>query len=87
MPGSKRNTGNIWQDPDDAPELTHTFFEQADLYDGERLVRRGRPRIAQPKVAVSLRLPQDVLARWKASGPGWQTRMIEVLRQRAPENA
>lgn len=87
MPGSKRNTGNIWQDPDDAPELTNTFFEQADLYDGERLVRRGRPRIAQPKVAVSLRLPQDVLARWKASGPGWQTRMIEVLRQRAPENA
>ena len=26
----------------------------------------------------SLRLPPDMLARWKATGPGWQTRMAEL---------
>ncbi|MFZ9345923.1 MAG: BrnA antitoxin family protein, partial [Burkholderiaceae bacterium] len=24
---------------------------------------------------ISLRLPPDVIERWKATGPGWQTRM------------
>lgn len=31
------------------------------------------------KVAIQLRLPPDVLARWKATGAGWQTRMAERL--------
>lgn len=31
------------------------------------------------KVAIQLRLPPDVLARWKATGPGWQTRMAQRL--------
>jgi uncharacterized protein (DUF4415 family) len=25
--------------------------------------------------------PKDILARWKATGPGWQTRMAETLRK------
>lgn len=41
----------------------------------------GRPKSDQPKVAVSLRLDQDVLARFKASGPGWQSRMNATLRK------
>lgn len=46
----------------------------------KRLLRpKGRPKSTQPRTLISLRLPQDVLARWKAKGPGWQTRMIEVL--------
>ena len=40
---------------------------------------RGRPKSPDSKVAISLRLPPDTLARWKATGPGWQTRMAEVL--------
>jgi uncharacterized protein (DUF4415 family) len=28
---------------------------------------------------ISLRLPADVIAHWKATGPGWQTRMAERL--------
>lgn len=40
---------------------------------------RGRPLIGEPKVAISLRLPGSVLLRWKATGPGWQTRMAEYL--------
>ncbi len=42
---------------------------------------RGRPKSAEAKVAISLRLPPDTLARWKATGPGWQTRMANVLRE------
>ena len=42
---------------------------------------RGRPKSPDSKVAISLRLPPETLARWKATGPGWQTRMAEVLRE------
>ncbi len=42
---------------------------------------RGRPKSSDSKVAISLRLPPDTLARWKATGPGWQTRMAYVLRE------
>jgi len=40
---------------------------------------RGRPKSEAPRTSISLRLPQEVLARWKATGPGWQTRMVEML--------
>lgn len=42
---------------------------------------RGRPKSPDSKVAISLRLPPETLARWKATGPGWQTRMVDVLRE------
>jgi len=42
---------------------------------------RGRPKSPQSKVAISLRLSPDTLARWKATGPGWQTRMANILRE------
>jgi uncharacterized protein (DUF4415 family) len=45
----------------------------------EMLRPRGRPKSKAPRASISLRLPQDVLARWKATGPGWQTRMVEKL--------
>ena len=51
----------------------------------ERLLRpRGRPKSPDAKVAISLRIPPQTLARWKASGPGWQTRMAETLTERSP---
>jgi uncharacterized protein (DUF4415 family) len=37
------------------------------------------------KTAIQLRLAPDALALWKASGPGWQTRMAELLAARAPK--
>lgn len=40
----------------------------------------GRPKLEKPKVAVSLRLDPDVLNFFKATGPGWQTRLEDVLR-------
>ena len=51
---------------------------------GEIIARkRGRPVDGEPKAAISLRLPVSVLERWKATGPGWQTRMVDVLAKRA----
>ena len=60
-----------WVDPDDAPELTDEHFERADVYRGDKLVRRGRPKLERPKRAVKLRLDQDVLDHFRGSGRGW----------------
>jgi uncharacterized protein (DUF4415 family) len=40
----------------------------------------GRPRIENPKEAVKLRIDADVLAKFRGSGPGWQTRINGILR-------
>ena len=44
-----------------------------------RVKRGGRPVSPNPRKLITIRLPADVLARWKATGPGWQTRMAERL--------
>jgi uncharacterized protein (DUF4415 family) len=46
--------------------------------------KRGRPVVGEAKEAISLRVPVSVLKRWRASGPGWQTRMVQTLGKRAP---
>jgi uncharacterized protein (DUF4415 family) len=70
-----------WTDPDDAPELTDDFFEQADEYIGDELVRRGRPNTANPKLALTVRYDAEVVAAFKATGKGWQTRMNTALKE------
>jgi uncharacterized protein (DUF4415 family) len=50
---------------------------------GNKLLRRGRPKSAAPKEAVSLRLDSDVLAHFRADGPGWQSRINAALRKAA----
>lgn len=72
---------NGWSDPDDAPRLDRAWFDEADLRNGEQIVRRGRPRSDNAKQAVSLRLDNDVVAWFKRSGSGWQTRMNAALRK------
>lgn len=42
--------------------------------------RRGRPRAEAPKQHVSVRLSPDVLAHFKAKGPGWQGYLDQALR-------
>ena len=42
-------------------------------------VRRRGPNKRPVKVSTTLRLPPETLAGWKSTGPGWQTRMAEVL--------
>ena len=41
---------------------------------------RGRPRLARPKVALTMRVDAEVMDALKSSGPGWQTRVNSLLR-------
>ena len=67
MTAKKRSTPAIWNDPDDAPQLTAEFFQSADLYKGDKVQARGRPKAAFTKEPVKLRLDADVLAALRAS--------------------
>ena len=55
---------------------THDSSEYLDWTNGQRVVL---PNLKPTTKTISLRLPPDTLARWKATGPGWQTRMAEAL--------
>lgn len=77
-----------WIDPDDAPEWTDVMFDRAEFSLGDRVVRpasgtltrQGRPRSADPKRQVTLRLDSAVVERLRSEGPGWQTRANALLR-------
>lgn len=45
------------------------------------LMRRRGPQRSPTKKPVTLRLDSDVLEKFRATGPGWQSRMNEALRQ------
>lgn len=75
-------------DPDN-PELTADDFARAkrgkDIPAHIRAAfpnagKRGRPA-GSDKTPVTIRMDNDVLERWRATGPGWQTRINEFLRQ------
>jgi len=42
---------------------------------------RGRPKLETPKKLVSLRLDQDVIEKFRATGKGWQSRINDVLKR------
>lgn len=87
MPTKKRTGASRWVDPDEAPSLDRDWFERAEIREGERLVRParavGRPKKAAPKEAVNIRLDREVVAHFRATGPGWQSRINEALRKAA----
>ncbi len=88
MHAKKDDGASEWLDPDDAPELTDAFFDQA-TYEiaGVEVPKRkgGRPpkAVEDRKKFTSLRLDPDVLAHFQASGRGWRTRINEALRKAA----
>ncbi len=48
----------------------------------EKLKTRHRgPQKAPTKERATIRLSRDVVDRFRATGPGWQTRLDEVLRE------
>ena len=90
MPAKKRVTRRVWVDPDDAPEWTQDQFDRAEIAIGGKVVRpaqtaltrpRGRPKKVDAKVHIHIRLSPQVLAHFRAAGPGGQTRIDEVLRE------
>jgi uncharacterized protein (DUF4415 family) len=62
--------------------------EMAEVHSPETLrARRGRPAGSvqeATKQATTLRMDSAALARWRASGKGWQTRAAELLAKYAP---
>lgn len=88
----EKPTKSSWIDPDDAPDLTAEVAARAQISIGGKVIRKatgtltkaGRPPIGdEPKQQVTLRLPRDVLRFFKAGGPGWQTRISDVLQRHA----
>lgn len=91
MSASKKNSGDSW-DPDTPPEWPDEVWDRAQISVGGKVIReatgtltrRGRPPVGdEPKQQVTLRLPRDVIGHFKAGGPGWQTRIGEVLQRHA----
>lgn len=82
----------IASDPDN-PEWTNDDFASAKPFTeafpevAEKIRRNvgGRPKSDNPKLPISIRLDQDVIAKFKATGPGWQSRINEVLRKSATQ--
>jgi len=58
---------------EELPELTDEMMARAVFKVG------GRPVSINPRKLLTIRLPADVIERWKSTGPGWQTRMAERL--------
>jgi len=71
------------KDYDEIPELTDEWFQRATFHVGGVPVPRGRPKSAARKHPISLRLDPDVLAHFRRSGRGWQSRINAVLRKAA----
>lgn len=81
----------IASDPD-APEVTDEQAAQAKpfaeafpaLAETMRKNLGGRPKSTNPKVAISIRLDQDVVAKFRATGTGWHGRINDALRKARP---
>jgi uncharacterized protein (DUF4415 family) len=89
MPKNKRAIGSDLHKVDahviapheyeEAPELTDEQLANAVLSVGGK--RRGLPPSDRPKQAIKLRLDNDVLNAYRATGEGWQTRINADLRR------
>jgi uncharacterized protein (DUF4415 family) len=66
---------------DELPELNDDFFEKADLYEGSKLIRRGRPAGSSVKEQLTIRFDKDILEAFRSTGSGWQTRMNDALKE------
>ncbi|WP_434800804.1 BrnA antitoxin family protein [Blastomonas fulva] len=89
MPKNLKTEDEPWIDPDDAPEWTEDMFRRAAIWHGDKLIRPadgtltkpGRPKSDNPKQQVTLRLDSAVLEGFRATGPGWQSRINAELRK------
>src|SRR4029434_4866457 len=86
----------IAEDPDTAPEWTDQMFDEAEVWEGNRFLghgrdlengkrKLGRRTGSGQKEQVTLRLDREVLAHFRAGGPGWQTRVNDRLRALLPK--
>jgi uncharacterized protein (DUF4415 family) len=71
---------------DETPELTEEWFKRAVPFSGlpesmqTKLKSIGRPKAAVTKERITIRLSPEVVAQFRASGDGWQTRVDAALK-------
>ena len=67
------------------PEWTDEMVKQSvrfsALPDSLQAKLRGRPKAAVTKERITIRLSQEVVEQFRASGDGWQTRMDSALKE------
>jgi len=95
MPKVKRPKGTDWTrvERDAANDVPITYAPAEDPYDPNDAAAvsaywqvatitraRGRPPVAVKRPTLNMRVDAAVLSAFKATGPGWQTRMNAVLR-------
>ncbi len=76
---NKETTIAIPADPND-PEDRDVTVAALERALADRRTRLGRPRGAT-KEPVTIRLDRDVVAKFRAGGPGWQSRLNATLRK------
>lgn len=81
-------TKQDWDDVSDNPTVTKADIAKAKSFKDalpehyESIQRsRGRPKVDNPKEAVTLRLDPDVVAKFKANGKNWRADMNDALRK------
>ncbi|NYE26359.1 BrnA antitoxin family protein [Pigmentiphaga litoralis] len=79
--------GTIPPTPEEDAAIEEALVNDADSYvmtDAEwqhasQKARIGRPKAETTKERITIRLSADVLAKFRATGPGWQTRINTAL--------
>ena len=86
---SEKSTISTGPDRDEPPRFTREMAERGRHMVGDEVIREARPRGRPRKAAearkekVTLRLSPEVLAHFRAQGPGWQSRIDETLKKAA----
>lgn len=83
-----KKSKNISLKSGDAPAWTEKQLTRAELAENGKVIRaasgtltkRGRPKKAETKELIRIRLSPQVIRHFRADGPGWQTRIDEALR-------
>lgn len=72
-----------WDEVDSPPLSAEFLVKMRPVAEAapELIRRRGRPKSATPKEAIKLRLSPEVLAYFRSTGRGWQTRIDDALRK------
>jgi uncharacterized protein (DUF4415 family) len=69
------------ENPEWTDEMVKQSVRLSGLPDSLQAKLRGRPKAAVTKERITIRLSQEVVEQFRASGEGWQTRMDSALKE------
>lgn len=90
MTKKPESSKSAWVDPDDAPPWADDVWDRAEIRRGGKIIRaatgtltrpRGRPPVEEPKEKLTMRLDADIVRHFRESGPGWQSRINDALKE------